>query len=186
MVANFRRGRIVQGASTITQQFVRANVLDRIAHLRPQVPRSLALASPRREVRQEGDPAGLPEPRVFRRGLLRRAGRFARLLRQARLRHYRRRRRDAGSADQPAVRLDHSQDAGTHSRSPRLGAARNVCSRLPGRRDLRHVDRDAGRHDAGQRRAARRRWIRSAPPRARTSRAWCTKRCSSSSASSAR
>ena len=28
-VANFRRGRIVQGASTITQQFVRANVLDR-------------------------------------------------------------------------------------------------------------------------------------------------------------
>ena len=29
MVANFRRGRIVQGASTITQQFVRANVLDR-------------------------------------------------------------------------------------------------------------------------------------------------------------
>src|SRR5688572_14184872 len=29
MVANLRRGRIVQGASTITQQFVRANVLDR-------------------------------------------------------------------------------------------------------------------------------------------------------------
>ena len=29
VVANFRRGRIVQGASTITQQFVRANVLDR-------------------------------------------------------------------------------------------------------------------------------------------------------------
>jgi 1A family penicillin-binding protein len=29
MVANIRRGRIVQGASTITQQFVRANVLDR-------------------------------------------------------------------------------------------------------------------------------------------------------------
>jgi penicillin-binding protein 1A len=29
MLANFRRGRIVQGASTITQQFVRANVLDR-------------------------------------------------------------------------------------------------------------------------------------------------------------
>ena len=29
MVANVRRGRIVQGASTITQQFVRANVLDR-------------------------------------------------------------------------------------------------------------------------------------------------------------
>jgi penicillin-binding protein 1A len=29
MVANFRRGRIVQGASTITQQFVRASVLDR-------------------------------------------------------------------------------------------------------------------------------------------------------------
>lgn len=29
MMANFRRGRIVQGASTITQQFVRANVLDR-------------------------------------------------------------------------------------------------------------------------------------------------------------
>jgi len=29
MIANFRRGRIVQGASTITQQFVRANVLDR-------------------------------------------------------------------------------------------------------------------------------------------------------------
>ena len=29
MVANFRRGRIVQGASTITQQFVRAAVLDR-------------------------------------------------------------------------------------------------------------------------------------------------------------
>lgn len=28
-LANFRRGRIVQGASTITQQFVRANVLDR-------------------------------------------------------------------------------------------------------------------------------------------------------------
>jgi len=29
MLANFRRGRIVQGASTISQQFVRANVLDR-------------------------------------------------------------------------------------------------------------------------------------------------------------
>jgi 1A family penicillin-binding protein len=29
IVANLRRGRIVQGASTITQQFVRANVLDR-------------------------------------------------------------------------------------------------------------------------------------------------------------
>ena len=29
MIANVRRGRIVQGASTITQQFVRANVLDR-------------------------------------------------------------------------------------------------------------------------------------------------------------
>jgi len=29
MLANIRRGRIVQGASTITQQFVRANVLDR-------------------------------------------------------------------------------------------------------------------------------------------------------------
>jgi 1A family penicillin-binding protein len=29
MLANLRRGRIVQGASTITQQFVRANVLDR-------------------------------------------------------------------------------------------------------------------------------------------------------------
>ncbi len=29
MVANLRRGRITQGASTITQQFVRANVLDR-------------------------------------------------------------------------------------------------------------------------------------------------------------
>ena len=29
VVANLRRGRIVQGASTITQQFVRANVLDR-------------------------------------------------------------------------------------------------------------------------------------------------------------
>jgi 1A family penicillin-binding protein len=29
MVANVRRGRVVQGASTITQQFVRANVLDR-------------------------------------------------------------------------------------------------------------------------------------------------------------
>ncbi|MBY0496108.1 MAG: PBP1A family penicillin-binding protein [Cyanobacteria bacterium] len=29
MLANVRRGRIVQGASTITQQFVRANVLDR-------------------------------------------------------------------------------------------------------------------------------------------------------------
>jgi 1A family penicillin-binding protein len=29
MLANFRRGRITQGASTITQQFVRANVLDR-------------------------------------------------------------------------------------------------------------------------------------------------------------
>src|SRR5262245_55878818 len=29
MIANLRRGRIVQGASTITQQFVRANVLDR-------------------------------------------------------------------------------------------------------------------------------------------------------------
>jgi 1A family penicillin-binding protein len=29
MIANFRRGRIVQGASTITQQFVRASVLDR-------------------------------------------------------------------------------------------------------------------------------------------------------------
>ena len=29
MLANFRRGRIVQGASTITQQFVRASVLDR-------------------------------------------------------------------------------------------------------------------------------------------------------------
>lgn len=29
MIANFRRGRIVQGASTISQQFVRANVLDR-------------------------------------------------------------------------------------------------------------------------------------------------------------
>ncbi|HUQ86888.1 MAG TPA: PBP1A family penicillin-binding protein [Vicinamibacterales bacterium] len=29
LVANLRRGRIVQGASTITQQFVRANVLDR-------------------------------------------------------------------------------------------------------------------------------------------------------------
>ena len=54
MVANLRRGRIVQGASTITQQFVRANVLDRIAHLRPQVPRSLArpIASKRSSARR--------------------------------------------------------------------------------------------------------------------------------------
>ena len=86
MVANLRRGRIVQGASTITQQFVRAAFLDRSRTYGRKVPRSLARASARREVRQEGDSAGLPEPRVFRRGLLRRAGRVARLLRQARLR----------------------------------------------------------------------------------------------------
>ena len=65
---------------------VRARRVPRsIEDLRPQGPRSVARPPARIEVQQAGDSSGVPEPRVSRRGLLRRAGRVARLLRQARV-----------------------------------------------------------------------------------------------------
>ncbi len=68
------------------------------ADVRAQDPRGDDRAAARGALLEGGDPAGVPEYRLLRRGLLRRRGRIPRLLRQVRRRPRRRRSRAAGGA----------------------------------------------------------------------------------------
>ena len=83
MVANLRRGRIVQGGSTITQQFVRGAFLDRSKTYGRKIREAWLAHRLEVEVQQARDSTGVSQPRLSRRRLLRRAGRVAGLLRQA-------------------------------------------------------------------------------------------------------
>ena len=178
MLANLRRGRIVQGASTITQQFVRGNVLDRSRTYSRKIPRSLARAPARREVRQAARSCRPISNHVyFGDGYYGVRGRLARLLRQAGLGDQRRRRRHAGGARSTArPAMDHS-----HARRARIRDRRDWVLRemYPGgyldAGDVRHGNRDAGGRDAAPANSSARRWIPPAPRTGRTSRASCTK-----------
>ncbi len=72
MVANLRRGRIVQGASTITQQFVRGAVLDRTKTYSRKFREAWLSHRLEEKFGKHGDPAGVSQPRLFRRWQLRR------------------------------------------------------------------------------------------------------------------
>ena len=129
MIANFRRGRIVQGASTITQQLVRAAVLDRaktysrkfreawLSHrLEEKFGKSAILQAYLNHVYFGEGNYGVQAASL---------GYFG----KPAVRNQCRRRRDARVADQSAVGLGDSQEPGEDSRSPRLGAARDVSGR---------------------------------------------------------
>ena len=174
MVSNLQGGD-VQGASTLTQQYVKItlqeNALARgdkeaakaavAKTLHPQAPGAEVRPQRREELHQGPDPPGLPQPRLLRRPGLRRRGRGPELLRhhrrQAQPRPGRPARRHRPAADRPTTRC-------RTPRQPRPGATSSstACTRSawPPPRTWPTAKKVAGR----------RRCVKRKPPRASATR----------------
>ena len=79
---NLRAGRIVEGGSTITQQLARAAQLSPVRTYERKIREILVARAARGTLLEAADSRGISQHRVLRRGLLRRRGGVARLLRQ--------------------------------------------------------------------------------------------------------
>ena len=95
---NLEQGRRAEGGSTITQQLARQSFLSRDKTYRRKLKEVILAAHIEHDVLEERDPRAVPEQGVLRRRPLRRRGRVARLLRQARERARRSTRRRCSPA----------------------------------------------------------------------------------------
>ena len=89
------QGNATQGASTITQQYVKILYLSQERTLSRKVKEAFLSLKVQQEKSKEADPRGLPEHHLLRPRRLRRAGRVQRLLRQSGQEAHRARVRDA-------------------------------------------------------------------------------------------
>ena len=141
MISNLQGGD-VQGASTLTQQFVKITLQENALKrgdkdaakaaddedLLAQAPGAEVRAERRGELHQGPDPRGLPQPRLLRRPGLRRRGGLAQLLRRQRQQAHPRAGRPAGRHRAAA---DGVQPGAATPRRPRPGATScsTGCSR---------------------------------------------------------
>ncbi len=120
---NVLEGRLAQGGSTITQQLARQSFLTPDKTIRRKLTEIVVAARLERQFTEGRDPRDVSQQGVFRRRALRRRGRIARLLRQARLRGLGGRGRAARRAGQGAVlvrahRQRRTRESATQRRAP--------------------------------------------------------------------